>query len=58
MGLFFTKISKTPNKTTTIDHSDSGQESINEECIDEDVCDNTPEEDYIVPGQKGSFSHT
>lgn len=20
--------------------------------------DNTPEEDYIVPGQKGSFSHT
>ena len=41
---FFPNISKTSNKTTIVDHSGSDQESINEECIDQDVCDNTTEE--------------
>ena len=48
MELFFPKSSKTSNITTIVDHSDSDQESINEEFIDEDVCDNTTEEEISV----------
>ena len=40
----FPNISKKPNKTTIVDHSDSDQENINEECIYGDVCYNTTEE--------------
>ena len=45
---FFPNISKTSNKTTIVDHSGSDQESINEEWIDQDVCDNTTEEKIWV----------
>ena len=48
MELFLPKSSKTSNKKTIVDHSDSDQESINEECIDEDVFNNNTEEEISV----------
>ena len=48
LELFLSKTSKTSNKTTMVDHSDSEKESTNEEFIYGYVCDNTTKEEIYV----------